>query len=90
MEPAEAAGKLLTPDNDNNSKKDDKPIGFIIKDDDHIYQIEIKYYNNRIIIICKNTCNEEEIYSCKLTKNNIMNNYKIYTISNFIGKFKKK
>ena len=94
MEPAETAQAPLIKNNNNifnkDLKEDDEPIGFIDKDDNHIYQIEIKNNNNRITIICKNTCIEEEIYSCELTKDDIMKNYSIYTISNFIGKFKKK
>ena len=94
MEPAETAQAPLIQNNNKNFnkdlKEDDEPIGFIDKDDNHIYQIEIKNNKKSITIICKNACIEEEIYSCKLTEYDINKNYLIYTISNFIEKFKKK
>ena len=57
--------------NNNNTKEGENILGFVFKDDSHIYQIEIKTNNNFITIICKNTCIEEEIYSCRLNKQNI-------------------
>ena len=39
--------------NNNNTKESENILGFVFKDDSHIYQIEIKTNNNFITIICK-------------------------------------
>ena len=76
--------------NANNNNNNNKIKTYIYEDEYNLYEVNFLKKNNKIIIKCSNTSNDNDIiYSYKLTEEEITRTTSCHDITKFMGKIEK-